>query len=195
MSCPYANKCWRYSYSKYYFEIGYEIPPERQVLFFAGYASEEMFPHKGIFAENMPARGKNICPQLETGSCLNCFEYKKESKRILHLNTIRRVGSHERIYRPPIAKEIRYMVARRCKYKCVYCNRPINTIDSNGNKIRGVIDHVYPVALGGSSDESNLALACHPCNVAKAAYIGTLEIGAGRYNEKVWYPGCRVNYY
>ena len=72
MSCPYANKCWRYSYSKYYFEIGYEIPPERQILFFAGYASEEMFPNKGIFAENMPAKGKNI---FDNGECT--FENKK----------------------------------------------------------------------------------------------------------------------
>jgi 5-methylcytosine-specific restriction endonuclease McrA len=31
------------------------------------------------------------------------------------------------------------------------------------------IDHIFPVALGGKSDDDNLQVLCGPCNRAKGA--------------------------
>lgn len=43
--------------------------------------------------------------------------------------------------------------------KCQYCGDCVG--------IKGTLDHVVPVAKGGSGDTSNLVWACHPCNTAK----------------------------
>lgn len=50
-------------------------------------------------------------------------------------------------------------LSRRYGWVCWYC----------GQQLRGEthIDHIQPKSAGGSDDESNLALACSFCNLAK----------------------------
>ena len=38
-----------------------------------------------------------------------------------------------------------------------------------GRRVLLTIDHVFPVALGGTNDVANLVTACRPCNLAKGA--------------------------
>ena len=45
--------------------------------------------------------------------------------------------------------------------KCIYCRQSL---------VNPVIDHILPLALGGSSDNSNLQLLCGLCNNKKGAY-------------------------
>lgn len=45
---------------------------------------------------------------------------------------------------------------------CAYCEKSLN---------RYHIDHVLPLSLGGSSNPSNLALACVSCNLSKATKL------------------------
>lgn len=59
--------------------------------------------------------------------------------------------------RPEISKEVRARISERDK-TCVYCG------DDQGPFH---IDHIVPRTRAGSDDESNLALACAPCNIAK----------------------------
>jgi 5-methylcytosine-specific restriction protein A len=70
----------------------------------------------------------------------------------------RRPASH----RVPIPAALRRRVYARDGYRCVYCGR-------NGRRILLTIDHVFPVALGGTNNPGNLATACRSCNLTKGA--------------------------
>lgn len=61
---------------------------------------------------------------------------------------------------------LRAKIFKRDDYTCVYC-------DAKGTKLQ--CDHVYPVALGGGHDESNLVTACEPCNRAKRSKVVSVE--------------------
>lgn len=48
-------------------------------------------------------------------------------------------------------------IKRRDGYQCVYCGSSANLC----------VDHIYPIALGGTDDYRNLACACNSCNSGK----------------------------
>lgn len=54
---------------------------------------------------------------------------------------------------------LRYEVFERDGYRCVYCSTEADSLEC---------DHVIPISRGGSSDISNLATACRPCNLSKS---------------------------
>lgn len=62
--------------------------------------------------------------------------------------------------RPPIAewREIRERIFARDNYTCSYCG-------VRGTKLE--CDHIYPVARGGTHEDSNLTTACLKCNRSK----------------------------
>jgi hypothetical protein len=62
--------------------------------------------------------------------------------------------------RKPISKRVRYEVLRRDNHTCRYCHATDTPL---------TIDHVTPVALGGSDDPSNLVAACKDCNAGKSS--------------------------
>jgi 5-methylcytosine-specific restriction endonuclease McrA len=62
-----------------------------------------------------------------------------------------------------ISSTLRRSVAESARYRCGYC--------LTSQRIVGPlleIDHIVPEAAGGSSDETNLTLACPLCNSHKA---------------------------
>ena len=186
ITCEYSNRCWRLSYSRYLLERGYDVPPNRIALCWEGYANLEDVKH-GMFAEHMPLMRDgvaiNLCPVMRGSPCSQCPEHIKETKRLAALAKAR---EHSRQYfeaRPRvwIPKETRQEVSKRDHYTCVYCHRYHNQL-WNGKKVKGVVDHFVPLALGGhETDESNLVFACQDCNQAKGV--------------QVWDRGCRVGYY
>lgn len=52
--------------------------------------------------------------------------------------------------------------------RCHYCNR-VGTLEMGPGGRPWHIDHKDPIALGGTDEDSNLALACKRCNLAKSA--------------------------
>jgi HNH endonuclease len=64
---------------------------------------------------------------------------------------------------------LRVRIEERAGGRCEYCQAPQRVCG-----YRFHLEHVTPVALGGSDDESNRALACASCNLAKA------DRGSGR---------------
>lgn len=52
---------------------------------------------------------------------------------------------------------------KRQKGKCAYCGQLCGV-----GKRRFTVDHIVPIAKGGTDDFSNLAGACGPCNADKA---------------------------
>lgn len=64
--------------------------------------------------------------------------------------------------RLPITQGTRTAILRRDKGLCRYCGTPQGPHE---------IDHVLPVAKGGTNDRENLVTACRPCNIKKGTSI------------------------
>lgn len=61
-----------------------------------------------------------------------------------------------------VTKRTRYEVLRRDSHTCRYCG-------ASAPEATLTVDHVIPVALGGSDEPSNLVAACRDCNAGKAS--------------------------
>lgn len=61
-----------------------------------------------------------------------------------------------------ISKRLRYEVLRRDNYTCRYCG-------ARAPEAKITVDHVVPVALGGTDEPSNLVAACGDCNGGKTS--------------------------
>lgn len=61
-----------------------------------------------------------------------------------------------------VSKRTRYEVLRRDNHTCRYCG-------ASAPDAVLTVDHVTPVALGGTDDPSNLVAACRDCNAGKAS--------------------------
>lgn len=63
--------------------------------------------------------------------------------------------------RTPISKKLRFDVFKRDGFRCTYCGAtPSETVILE-------VDHIHPVAEGGSNDIDNLVAACFDCNRGK----------------------------
>ena len=58
-----------------------------------------------------------------------------------------------------VSTETHRFVRQRAQSLCEYCHSPEYLSPD-----RFTLDHILPQSLGGSDDESNLALCCHRCN-------------------------------
>jgi 5-methylcytosine-specific restriction endonuclease McrA len=63
--------------------------------------------------------------------------------------------------RIPITAKQRNRIFERCEGKCAYCSGQLLYNDP------WHIDHIVPLAKGGSNEEDNLTLACARCNAKK----------------------------
>lgn len=64
--------------------------------------------------------------------------------------------------RKPISKKVRFDVFKRDSFACQYCGAT-----PPGAVLH--IDHIHPVAEGGTNHSDNLVTACSSCNLGKAA--------------------------
>lgn len=62
--------------------------------------------------------------------------------------------------RKPIPKSIRFEVFKRDSFKCQYCGAVAPDVLLQ-------VDHIRPVADGGTNDITNLITSCEPCNNGK----------------------------
>lgn len=62
--------------------------------------------------------------------------------------------------RKVISKTLRFEVFKRDSFKCQYCGAEAPNVLLH-------IDHIKPVAAGGTNDLTNLITACMPCNLGK----------------------------
>lgn len=73
-----------------------------------------------------------------------------------------------------IPKELRARVAQATRHRCAYCQIPERII---GPLLE--IDHIVPQSKGGSSEESNLTLACPLCNGHKSDLTEAIDPQTG----------------
>lgn len=69
-----------------------------------------------------------------------------------------------------IPRGLRRRVARQARYRCGYCLTSERVIG-----MQMTIDHLIPESLGGPTEETNLWLACSPCNGHKANRISVRD--------------------
>jgi len=68
-----------------------------------------------------------------------------------------------------VTKRTRYEVLKRDNHTCRYCHATDSPL---------TIDHVLPVALGGSDSPDNLIAACKDCNAGKSSSSPTADLVA-----------------
>lgn len=66
--------------------------------------------------------------------------------------------------RTPLRNGLRFEVLQRDNFTCRYCGR-------KAPEVKLHIDHVHPVAEGGTNDIDNLVTACQECNSGKRAKV------------------------
>tara|TARA_Y100001934_G_scaffold135181_1_gene163343 strand:- start:322 stop:540 length:219 start_codon:yes stop_codon:yes gene_type:complete len=59
--------------------------------------------------------------------------------------------------RKPLSKKIRFEVLKKFRFKCAYCG-------ASAPDVLLEVDHILPVAEGGTNELTNLIAACKPCN-------------------------------
>lgn len=76
--------------------------------------------------------------------------------------------------RPNVPSHLRRQVAKDAGTRCGYC-----LSDEVLTGVPLTLDHIIPVAGGGSTTRDNLWLACRPCNEFKAAQIQAEDLETG----------------
>lgn len=73
--------------------------------------------------------------------------------------------------RQDVPLDVRWRVFARDNYTCQNPACQCRPQDTANHGCELTIDHIYPVALGGTNDLSNLQTLCRQCNSAKGARI------------------------
>lgn len=76
--------------------------------------------------------------------------------------------------RPRISPEIERRVRSAARHRCGYCLSPQHLVMA-----RLEIEHIIPLAKGGTNDESNLWLSCPLCNRYKGDRITAIDPVSG----------------
>lgn len=66
--------------------------------------------------------------------------------------------------RKPLSKRVRFDVFKRDQFKCQYCGATPPSVVLE-------VDHLHPVADGGTNQQDNLLTACFDCNRGKSATL------------------------
>lgn len=77
-------------------------------------------------------------------------------------------------WRRKISSEFQRLVRQRANHLCEYCHT-----SERWQYVRFTIDHIIPLARGGSDTPDNLALACFHCNRRKADKLTALDLDSG----------------
>lgn len=69
--------------------------------------------------------------------------------------------SAQAVKREPVGQRLRFTVLKRDGFKCRYCGRKAPAVVLE-------VDHIVPVAAGGTNELDNLVTACEDCNGGKS---------------------------
>jgi hypothetical protein len=77
---------------------------------------------------------------------------------------------------------LRESVAAQARFRCEYCRAPEALFNSPFE-----VEHIEPLARGGTDDAPNLALACRACNGSK--YVATTAVDpTGLHEVRLFHP-------
>jgi hypothetical protein len=78
------------------------------------------------------------------------------------------------VRRPRLGTALRRQVIEREGQRCAYCRSPMLV------GVPMVVDHVIPLAAGGTSSLDNLCLACYRCNEFKGSRTEAMDPNEGQ---------------
>ena len=94
---------------------------------------------------------------------------KKAAKRKEVEDLKRVIDGKSKPKRAPIGAKLRAMVLERDGRRCVLCGKSAQDTHADGTPVTLEVDHILPVAQGGTNCESNLRTACNKCNLGRGA--------------------------
>lgn len=80
--------------------------------------------------------------------------------------------------RKPMSKKTRFEVFKRDSFTCQYCGAKAPDVILN-------VDHIHPVAEGGTDDLLNLVTACYECNSGKGARLLSDDSAVSRQRDQM----------
>lgn len=101
---------------------------------------------------------------------------KKAAKRKEVEDLKREIDGKSKPKRAPIGAKLRAMVLDRDGRRCVLCGKTAQDTHANGSPVTLEVDHIVPVAAGGTNCESNLRTCCNVCNVGRGARRDPVEM-------------------
>ena len=140
---------------------------------------------------NMATR---FATQGNARAMLNKASKKLKNYKIVDLETMQEVGDEHKIKRKQFSQAVRIKIYNNSKGRCAICGKFI-PYDSF------TVDHIIPLAKGGSNAIDNLQVACGVCNLIKQDILPedlmkklteiVLYQMRKSYDEKLW---KRMNY-
>lgn len=92
-------------------------------------------------------------------------------------------------YERRVTQKTRFEVLKRDRFTCLYCG-------AEAPDVEVVVDHLVPLAAGGSNEMSNLITACVACNGGKSDI--PLHVPASRYRRKrpsQWWHAIKIKHF
>ena len=88
--------------------------------------------------------------------------------------------------RQPIPRKLRHQVFQRDNYRCRECG-------ATNKQTRLHVDHIKPVAKGGTNDLSNLQTLCEECNRAKYTdeWVGGENTNSYKVSDSIYYKNIK----
>lgn len=137
----------------------------------ASYAALDPIDRQALSMRQLESRkckwcGKEFTPIYKSKHYSCCCEEhallkQKEGKKIQKRN---RKAKRRKAYVAPIGLRT---VFRRDKGICQLCGKPVSPNTHWPNRMCASLDHIIPLALGGTHEPKNVQLAHHACNSAK----------------------------
>lgn len=140
----------------------------------------------------------NLATRFETQgnarALLNKASKKLKDYKIVDLETMQQVGDIHKIKRKQFSSTERTKIYNKSKGRCAICGKfvPYDNF---------TVDHIIPLAKGGSNAMDNLQVACSVCNLIKQDILPedlmtklteiVLYQMKNSYNDKLW---KRMNY-
>lgn len=121
-------------------------------------------------AVSKPSPSRKSAPVKTSGKVV-----KSRVKAKVHVEEVaREIKTPEKVvHRQKIGKQLRFEVFKRDGFTCQYCGAKAPDVVLN-------VDHVNPVAAGGTNDITNLVTSCVSCNLGK----GDVLTGQSRAGKK-----------
>lgn len=121
----------------------------------------------------MNAQGNTQMPDIEEIlPTPDRYKYPREGGRTMVGLPLHLRGTPGRVKQQPrrrtkeehVNPSLRFQVLARDKFCCQYCGR-------SAPDVKLQVDHIKPVAGGGTNDPKNLVTACAECNIGKGSTL------------------------